>query len=332
MRLTEAIEIVPLESALIGIAGRPRSLRIEEPADLDRVRVLPRPLCQVDLGDVTVAIAEPLLRAGDVRLTIGAAGLVRGVPRLVVGPRGLLVRQQQIGAGLFRIACRADGERAGDRRAEHKRQHDGRTQGRHRGIPPAPAPGPFRRAHRARGDRFSVQEAAQVAGQRSRGLVSPGRLLLQAFQRDRLQVTRDRRVEPPRRHGIFGDDLEHRVHHRGGLERRAAGDERIQRRPQRIYVRRRADRAAIARGLLGRHVAGRPDDLARAGQPTVALDCFRKPKVGYPRIAFLIEQNVARFQVAVNHATLMGILDRVGDHYHQRGCFAATQRTLIQPL
>ena len=143
--------------------------------------------------------------------------------------------------------------------------------------------------------------------------VPPRRLLLQALQADRLQVARDRRIEPPRRHRLVADDLEHRVHRRGRLERRPAGDQGIERRPQRIHVGRRADLAPLAAGLLRRHVAGRPHDLARAGQPAVALHLLGQAEVGDPRVAVLVEQDVGRLQVAVNHAALVGILDGLGD-------------------
>ena len=99
----------------------------------------------------------------------------------------------------------------------------------------------------------------------------------------------------------------------GRLERRPAGDQRIQRRPQRVDVGRRTHLAALAPGLLGRHVAGRPHDLARAGQPAVALDLLGQPEVGDPGIAVPIEQDVPRLEVAVDHAAPVGILDRLGD-------------------
>ena len=143
--------------------------------------------------------------------------------------------------------------------------------------------------------------------------VPPRRLLLQALQADRLQVARNRCVEPPRRHRLVADDLDHRVHRRGRLERRPAGDQGIEGRPQGIHVGRRTDLAPLAPGLLRRHVAGRPHDLARAGQPAVALHLLGQAEVGDARVAVLVEQDVGRLQVAVDDAVLVGILDRLGD-------------------
>ena len=78
-------------------------------------------------------------------------------------------------------------------------------------------------------------------------------------------------IEPPRRHRLLADHLDHRVHRRRRLERRPAGQQRVECRPQRVDIRRRADLAPIPPGLLGRHVAGRAHDLARAGQPAIRL-------------------------------------------------------------
>ena len=70
--------------------------------------------------------------------------------------------------------------------------------------------------------------------------------------------------KPPRRHRLVTDNLDHGVHRRGRLERRPARHQGIERRPQRVDVGRRTDLTPLAPGLLRRHVAGRPHDLARA--------------------------------------------------------------------
>ena len=68
--------------------------------------------------------------------------------------------------------------------------------------------------HRPRHDRLAVQVTTQVLRQRRRRGIPPRRILLQALQADRLQVARDRRIQPPRRHRLVVDDLEHGVHRR----------------------------------------------------------------------------------------------------------------------
>ena len=46
--------------------------------------------------------------------------------------------------------------------------------------------------------------------------------------------------------------------------------------------------------------------------PLSPLDFLRQPEVGHSRVAALVEQDVGRLHVAVNHAALVGILDRLG--------------------
>ena len=75
--------------------------------------------------------------------------------------------------------------------AGREREHQGR---RHRGDDrpaAAPPPGPFDRRDRPGRDRPTVEEAAQVVGQRLGRGVAPAGLLAQAFQADGLEVARD---------------------------------------------------------------------------------------------------------------------------------------------
>ena len=46
----------------------------------------------------------------------------------------------------------------------------------------------------------------------------------------------------------------------------------------------------------------------------------------------LVEQDVGRLQVAVDHAALVGVFDRLGDLRHQLGRLAGRQRAVGQPL
>ena len=77
---------------------------------------------------------------------------------------------------------------------------------RRRRPPPAGAAPTSSRAprtsRRPRPDRLAGQEPPQVVGQRLRRGVSPRRVLLQALQADRLQVARQPRLEPRRRHRL----------------------------------------------------------------------------------------------------------------------------------
>ena len=113
-----------------------------------------------------------------------------------------------------------------------------------------PATTGFRRHHRQarsdrpdrpRHDRLAGQEPPQVLGQRGGRVVPLGRVLLQALQRDRLDVARQARHQPRRRHRLGRLDLLERLQHRRPPERRAAGQQLVEDRPQRVDVGRRAD-------------------------------------------------------------------------------------------
>ena len=65
----------------------------------------------------------------------------------------------------------------------------------------------------------------------------------------------------------------------------------------------------LSHHLFGSHVARRPDDRPRVRQPLVLGDPAGEAEIGQMRLAIAIEQDVARFQVAVQDATLMGMVD-----------------------
>ncbi len=323
--MAEAMDVSPLPAAEVGPGAVEQGQRggdvvlppllvghLDGPPIVEPLEFLPLPL---GLGPGL------LLRDARARGRVGlASGAVRQVSLLFGFGLG----------GLRRIPCPFRGPPLPHGRtpqpAEQHRQQPERVRGGQRRLPPRPLRHALQPRHRPRRDRLAGQESAQV-GRQGRGAgVASARFLLQALQADRLQVARNRRIEPPRRDGLVAQDLEHRVHRRGRLERRPAGEQSVQRRAQGVHVGRRPDLASLAAGLLRRHVAGRAHDLARAGQPAVALDLLRQPEVGDPRVALLVEQDVARLQVAVNHAALVGILDRVGHRGHQRGRLAGRKR------
>src|SRR5437763_1167861 len=75
----------------------------------------------------------------------------------------------------------------------------------------------------------------------------------------------------------------------------------------------RPDLARRPGRLLGGHVAGRPHDLAARCQPLAFLDTLGEAEVGDPGPAVAVDQDVRRLEVAVDHAPLVGVLDRLGD-------------------
>ncbi len=100
--------------------------------------------------------------------------------------------------------------------------------------------------------------------------------------------------------------------------RRAAGDQLEQRRAQRVDVAARIDRRVTAR-LLGRHVGGRAHDITRTSDADVALGGDPEIHQLYlpgPEKAFVVrrlaQKQVARLDVAVNHARGVRVLQRLG--------------------
>ncbi len=123
-----------------------------------------------------------------------------------------------------------------------------------------------------------------------------------------------------------------RLHRRRCLERRAAGHERVQGRTERIHIGSGADLGAVPPGLLWRHVAGRPHDLARARQPAVELQILHQTEIRDPWVAVPIQEDVARFQVTMDHTPAVSVLNRLSHLGHQRGCIARRQGPLGQTL
>ena len=129
------------------------------------------------VDDDGVAGQGPLeAQAGEVAGRSGLGGALAGLALAELGPAA------EVGLD------RGEGDRAGDD-AREQEQGQG-AEGREPGIAAAPAPGPLRRPDRAGDDRAVLQEPLEVGRQVAGRRVPAARLLLQALQRDRLQVAR----------------------------------------------------------------------------------------------------------------------------------------------
>ena len=90
----------------------------------------------------------------------------------------------------------------------------------------------------------------------------------------------------------------------------------IENRPERIDVGGRADFSAG--GLLRWHVARRAHHLAGRREPAVSRQLLRQSEVGDFRLASSIQKHIGWFQIAVDHAAIMGKLNRLGDLLDER--------------
>ena len=62
--------------------------------------------------------------------------------------------------------------------------------------------------------------------------------------------------------------------------------------------------------LFRRHVTRRAHDFQRARDRALCFDQSRKTKIGEVRFAFCIEENVSRFDVAMQNAVFMRVMHR----------------------
>jgi len=99
----------------------------------------------------------------------------------------------------------------------------------------------------------------------------------------------------------------------------------INRHAQRVDVGAHVNPARITGHLLGRGPRQRPDELSGNGDvPLIRIGAaaelrqFRKAEIKDVRLAALVDQNVARFQIAMNHALEMGRVDRFANGREQR--------------
>jgi hypothetical protein len=98
----------------------------------------------------------------------------------------------------------------------------------------------------------------------------------------------------------------------GRLERRAAGQQGVQRGPQPINVTGDADPARVDH-LLRCRVPERAQRAAAPGHRLRAVQALRQPEVGDGGATVGADQYVVRLEVAVQHPPLVRVLDGAGD-------------------
>src|SRR5262249_35679582 len=101
-------------------------------------------------------------------------------------------------------------------------------------------------------------------------------------------------IEFANRNRRFLEDLLERVHGARRLEGRSPDQQRVERRAQRIHVRRWPDFAVARRYLFGRHKTGRAKYLAGGREAAFIADLLGEAEVGHARLAVGIDENVRR--------------------------------------
>ena len=126
-------------------------------------------------------------------------------------------------------------------------------------------------------DRLAVQEPLQVVPDGAGGLVSPGGLVLQAFEADPLQVGGDARCQAPGRDQPPAGLRISRIGRSRLASRRLAGQEVIERRPQAVDVH-GGGQDGVGPELLGGRIRGRPGDVPLVGRRPP--DAAGQPEIG----------------------------------------------------
>ena len=171
------------------------------------------------------------------------------------------------------------------------------------------------------GDRFSIQIVLEILGQRSRARVAPLRVLFETCRDDGLEICRHPPVELAQRARLLGHHLHQGFDPRRSGKRRLARDQVIERGTNSVHIDPSVDQPGVALNLLRRHVGRCADDHSRqrhAGGSNLPCD----PKIeniGVQASAVpVLDHDVARLDVAVDHPHRVGGLDRLRDllHHH----------------
>ena len=172
---------------------------------------------------------------------------------------------------------------------------------------------------------------AELAGQFAGRGVSPVGFLFQALQADRLQVAGYAGVELAWAGRLVLDHL-HQQHPQVAAERQLAAEHLEEHHPQRVHVRAPIGRVAFALGLFGRHVGRRSQDIAGHRQRGLARLALGQAEVHDVRLVAGVEHDVARLQIAVDDAVLVGVMERVGHSGTQLGRLVIGEFSAGQPV
>ena len=195
-------------------------------------------------------------------------------------------------------------------------QGDGHRHGQrgHGRLAPAPSPAAFHPGTRPRLDRPVLQPTLQIRRQRRPILVSLGGILLEALERDRLQVTRNRAIELAWTGGLVIDHLL-KQHPGPAPKRQLTGQQLVEDHPQRVNIAAAIDPEPFPTGLFRRHVSRGAEHFPFHGHGNLAGLPLGQPKVHDPRFVLPGEHDVCRFQVPVDNAVVVRMREGPGNRH-----------------
>ena len=112
--------------------------------------------------------------------------------------------------------------------------------------------------------------------------------------------------------------MDHLVDEHPGIpaKRQFASEQLEQDHTQRVHIAARICVVGRSLGLLRRHVGGRPQHLAVHGHRDLTGLPLGQTEIHDPGCTSIIEHDIARLQIPVDHAVLMSMLHRVGKLGH----------------
>ena len=153
------------------------------------------------------------------------------------------------------------------------------------------------------------QPALEVFGQREGRGVATRRIFLEALQADRGEVAVDLWIEQPRISRFGAKHHPHSFKRAAANKWRATGEKLIQNRAHSIDIGRAGrGRAFRAARLFRRDVTRRAHELRRARHRALGFDQPGQAEIGQMRLAFMVEQDVSRLDVAMEDAALMRVV------------------------
>ena len=115
-------------------------------------------------------------------------------------------------------------------------------------------------------------------------------------------------------------------------ERRPAREQTIKERAQAIDVGRRGDTTLVSHRLLWGHVTGRAHDQPRLGCISRSAEPLGQAEVGDVSTPFVVDQDIRGLQIAMQHTSLVCMVDRSRDRGDQASSRPGVTREIVQAL